>query len=329
MKLIIYGAGKEGIRAYCDIGSKNVYCFVDQNKAGESIDGIHIYRLEDLDIDDKNETFFFITPKKYKHEISEKLVENGYYRFCLYSHVISTDNNRALDASQWGKIYNNNLLKNVVSEINYDRRSSWSEELIKITNQGDKILEIGCGSGVTTLHLAKNGRICTAIDYSKSSIDLLNSAIEQLKLNVEVKLLDARKKLPFDDNSFDYVFQAGLLEHFTREERIELLKLWNCVGKTMISLNPNANSVAYRAGKYLQEKSGDWEYGMELPQPTMVGEFIEAGFHNVHEYSIGVEDSFNFLPRDHYLRAALERWYNEHSEDNFGQGYLICTIGDK
>ena len=61
----------------------------------------------------------------------------------------------------------------------------------------------------------------------------------------------------------------------------------------------------------------------------MIKEFIEAGYFNVREYSIGIEDSFTFLPEDHYLRVALERWFTEHNEDNFGQGYLICTIGDK
>lgn len=328
MKLFIYGAGREGIRALQDIGQNHVSGFVDQTKVG-SLNGCRIYKLEDLASENKDDVFFLITPRKNKHEISEKLIDSGYCHFCLYSHIVSLNTTKALDADEWGSIYNEELLKNIIQDVNSGRRKSWSEEILKITKPNDKVLEIGCGSGSSTLHLAKNGRICTALDFSKSSIDLLNRAAGELNLRVETKLADARKKLPFLDNAFDVVFQAGLLEHFSQDERVEMLKLWKSVGRTMVSMIPNAGSIAYRAGKLLQEQNGDWEYGLEMPQHTMIKEFMEAGYHNVREYSIGIEDSFTFFPKDHYLRTALEKWFSENNRDDFGQGYLICTIGEK
>ena len=329
MQLFIYGAGTEGIRALQDIGKNNVFGFVDQIKGGGNLNGCPIFNIEDLPVENKEEAFFLITPRKYKQEIAEKLIDFGYRHFCLYKHVVSSKKDKALDKNEWGSIYNEILLKNIINDVNSGKKNSWTDEIIKITKEEDRVLEIGCGSGETTLHLAKNGRKCAAIDFSKSSIELLNRAADALNLKVDARLADARKKLPFENDAFDVVFQAGLLEHFLHDERVGLLKLWKNVGKTMVSLIPNADSIAYRAGKLLQEQSGDWEYGLEMPQHTMINEFIEAGYYNVREYSIGIEDSFTFLPKDHYLRVALERWFSEHNDDNFGQGYLICTIGEK
>lgn len=201
--------------------------------------------------------------------------------------------------------------------------------MLNLTKPGDNVLEIGCGSGETTLHLAAQKRFCTAIDYSHESIALIQRAAGLLNLDIQAILADARQELPFDEDSFDFVFQAGLLEHFQRDERVRLLRMWKTVGRTMVSMVPNASSIAYHAGKFLLEQSGNWEYGLELPQATMVGEFYEAGFCNVHEYTIGLEDAFVFLPHDHYLRIALEKWFSEHSDDLFGQGYILCTIGEK
>lgn len=68
--------------------------------------------------------------------------------------------------------------------------------------------------------------------------------------------------------------------------------------------------------------------GKELPQPTLIEEFIEAGYCELREYTIGAEEALAFLPENHYMRAAFERWYaEERSEDIFGQGYLLVTIG--
>lgn len=326
--LIIYGAGAEGQRALEDIGRENVFCIVDQKKRG-IMDGCPVYSLAELSVPDKDDVLFLITPRRYRHEIADDLRQAGYHHFCLYTHVSGGGTSQALSASQWGELYNQKQLEQVIADVRAQRMKSWSREMLALTKPGDRVLEIGCGSGATTLQLASQGRVCTAIDYSEQSIALVRRAAERLEVSVTAEMTDARKVLPFAEDAFDFVFQAGLLEHFQREERIRLLKLWQPVGHTMISMIPNANSFAYRAGKLLQERSGDWLYGMELPQATMKDEFLAAGYQAVREYTIGVEDALSFLPESHYLRMAMQQWFAEHPQDLFGQGYLLCTIGEK
>lgn len=324
LEIYIFGAGEAGVHAIMELGKENIAGVVDNYKSG-SICGIPIQKLSDLDVQDKDNVLFFITPQQYKREIASELKANGYNRFSVYTYVFG--GGTKLEADEWGNIYNEHLLNKIIGDVKNMIYSSWSQEMLKITSAGDKVLEIGCGSGTTTLALATAGRVCTAIDYSAASVNLLKKAAEILKLSVRTYVCDARKNLPFKDNEFDFVFQAGLLEHFSREERVELLKLWRPVGKNMVSMIPNANSVPYRIGKSLQEKSGDWQYGQELPQSSMITEFIEAGYQDVREYTIGLDDALSFLPKEHYMRVAFEKWFSENNNDLFGQGYLLVTLG--
>ena len=100
----------------------------------------------------------------------------------------------------------------------------------------------------------------------------------------------------------------------------------------MISMIPNAASIAYRTGKAMMEQQGVWSYGLELPQYSLGSEFEQAGIHTVREYTIGAEHALAFLPEEHYLRKALQLWLLESRqlgvEDICGQGYLLVTIGD-
>ena len=92
---------------------------------------------------------------------------------------------------------------------------------------------------------------------------------------------------------------------------------------------PNAHSVAYRAGKYWQERNGLWKWGLELPQGSLSNEFNEAGYRNIEEYTIGVQHAMTFLPPNHYLRISLERWFKENeTEGDWGQGYLLVTVAE-
>lgn len=240
------------------------------------------------------------------------------------------ENNNALTSEEWGRLYNPEKVESLVSGISTGNVSVWSKELVRITKQGEKVLEVGCGTGVTSVWLAMQGRKSVALDFSEEALACAAGVAEKCQVKMKTVFADATKELPFEENEFDTIFQAGLLEHFDKEERIRLLRLWSQYGKRMISLIPNAASVAYRTGKALAEKNGTWEYGKELPQYSMAGEFMAAGLRVTEEYTIGAEHALNFLPKRHYLRKALEKWLKANPcEDICGQGYLLVTIGEK
>ena len=240
-----------------------------------------------------------------------------------------SDYSTALDNEAWSEHYNLDCLNSVVNSVKFDNVSVWSEELVKICESPCKTLEIGCGSGASSLWLAKNGRNATALDYTKSSVDLVKAASDKLGLkNINVVQADATKDLPFEEKQFDYIFQAGLLEHFKTDEQVKLLRKWANYGKYMISMIPNASSIPYRVGKQIMENNGTWEYGLEIPKHSFKEEFTRAGISVEKEYTIGSEWAQRFLPKRHYVKkffAKLEK--DGYNLDDLMQGYLLVTIG--
>lgn len=239
------------------------------------------------------------------------------------------DYSKPLNNEEWSGHYNTDILNNVVNQVQSGTVSVWSHELNKICSVGTKTLEIGCGSGESSLWLAKMGKEVTALDYTESSVELVKEAAERLGLhNVNVLCCDATKELPFKIKQFDYIFQAGLLEHFETEEQINLLRKWANYGNYMISMIPNASSIPYRVGKHILEANGDWGYGLEIPKHSFREEFVKAGICVEKEYTIGTEWAQTFLPKRHYIRKFFSKLEQDgYNLDDLMQGYLLVTIG--
>ena len=236
---------------------------------------------------------------------------------------------KPLSNKDWAKQANIEQLNFVVNSIRNKNVQVWAEELCTIVPQGAKCLEIGCGTGISSLWLANNGRDVTALDYTKESIELVKTAGKKLGIEIDTIQYDATEMLPFEENEFDYIFQCGLLEHFEMLKQIELLKLWARCGKNMVSIIPNASSLAYRIGKNIMENNNTWKWGLEIPKYSMRYEFEQAGFFNIKEYSIGSKWALRFLPDDHYLKSTISKLIQEGFDlDEMMQGYLLVTIGE-
>ncbi|MDR1687571.1 MAG: class I SAM-dependent methyltransferase [Clostridiales bacterium] len=241
---------------------------------------------------------------------------------------------KPLEANNWGDLYNENQLNALKESISAGMHSSWTKEMLSIAKlkPGSKILEIGAGSGQTSLALAKAGHSVTALDYSENPIKLAQKAAKLLNIELRTVVFDARLPLPFKEKEFDIIFHAGLLEHFEIPERIEMLKAWKPYCNLMVSMVPNAASLCYRIGKERREKNGTWIFGKEEPSYTQIGEFLHAGYSVKQEYTIGEWDALEFLEYGDSLRENMAAIWNtrnnEGRTDNFWQGYLLVTLGE-
>lgn len=327
MKIAIFGAGKDGIKALQDFGKDNVSFFIDNYKAGDVVNGIPVYSLLQIPQEWKEKLLIFVASDKYKEAMVLQLEENHYINYRIYAdgHISGSTRER-LSREQWGEMYNETTLENVINHLENGCFNVQTQEILKITHEGEHVLEIGCGTGESSLALSKEGRFVSALDYSVQSIQLVSRLVEQTGYKVDTYCIDAFGELPFKNREFDVVFQAGLLEHFERKQRIEMLSKWRRICRKMVSMIPNAHSLAYRAGKKLQEDGGIWAWGLEIPQSSLLSEFEQAGYTDIQEYSIGARKALDFLPKNHYLRIAIERWLDETNNiEDWGQGYLLVT----
>lgn len=88
-----------------------------------------------------------------------------------------------------------------------------------------RILDIGCGSGVPTIELAKlsNGEV-TGIDIDQSCIDEFSRKIKEEKLSNRVKAITLSLfEMKFPDENFDVVWSEGVIGTLEFETS---LKVW-------------------------------------------------------------------------------------------------------
>jgi SAM-dependent methyltransferase len=77
---------------------------------------------------------------------------------------------------------------------------------------GRRVLEVGCGMGCMAMNWARHGARVTAVDLNPVSVAQTQRRFDLFGLDGEIREADA-EHLPFEDNSFDYVYSWGVLHH--------------------------------------------------------------------------------------------------------------------
>ena len=81
---------------------------------------------------------------------------------------------KPLNNKEWGFHYNINILDSVVHSVQHKNFSIQTQEMLSLTKENDKVLEIGCGSGASSLALAAHNRKITLMNV------LISSALQLL-----------------------------------------------------------------------------------------------------------------------------------------------------
>ncbi len=101
-----------------------------------------------------------------------------------------------------------------------------------------RVLEVGCGSGTLSVFMSHMGSDVTAVDRDPEILSRAIEASRRLAGNVKFEQADAFR-LPFEDKEFDIAFSQGVLEHFSDEDIIKILKEQLRVSKTVFFSVPN------------------------------------------------------------------------------------------
>jgi 2-polyprenyl-6-hydroxyphenyl methylase/3-demethylubiquinone-9 3-methyltransferase len=97
-------------------------------------------------------------------------------------------------------------------------RNPWIQEVIaKHFSHPCHVLDVGCGGGYLTNHLAKKGHFVSGVDLSEQSLEVARKY--DSSGSVEYKRASAYE-LPFSDNTFDVVCAMDLLEHVEKPAQV-------------------------------------------------------------------------------------------------------------
>jgi ubiquinone/menaquinone biosynthesis C-methylase UbiE len=179
------------------------------------------------------------------------------------------------ESQGWNEIYQK---KDVYSIIHQERRITalrFFDELNLPHNA--RILEIGCGAGLTTIDIARRGYRVTAVDTSQAMVELASENARKSSLDSLVSFHQADiHNLKFEEHSFDLVIALGVipwlpditqaLDRMTRLVRKGGYLLVNMDNRCRLNklIDPLQNPMFDNVKKDVK----DWFERMELKNPS-------------------------------------------------------------
>ncbi len=132
--------------------------------------------------------------------------------------------------------------------------------------RGKRVLEIGCGTGINSVLMARAGAKVTLLDSSKEALGIAKRLLDGFSLKGRLVHRDAFYH--GFEGEFDLVHSEGVIEHFKggyRQAIVDAHAKAAKKGGRVLLVVPNLKCPPYRIGKFLAEKTGTWIYGNEYP----------------------------------------------------------------
>lgn len=138
---------------------------------------------------------------------------------------------------EWSKVYD--------TELNSAIKNEGGKLLSLLApRRGERILDLGCGTGRYAIPLAKRGTKVTAVDVSEDMMAVAQEKALRAGLKIDFRLADINRRLPFPRGHFDNALTSYVLVNienlaFTIKEVARVLKRG---GTFVISdFNPDIN----------------------------------------------------------------------------------------
>ncbi len=144
--------------------------------------------------------------------------------------------------SKWSTIYREQLAASGSLDSFILNKIGYKKKLISIVeryaNNNKTILEVGCGSGITSVYLSSLGYKAVGVDSDPDQIKLARWIAKKKKCRALFKIDDIRT-LKHTKNHFDVIFSNGVMEHFSDAEIVAMVNLHLSTAKYVIISVPS------------------------------------------------------------------------------------------
>ncbi len=164
--------------------------------------------------------------------------------------------------------------------------------------KGKKVLDIACGTGVLTEQFVRMGADVTAIDLTAKAVELTKKRLDLYHLPGDVIQADAQK-MPFPDNTFDYVCAWGCLMHMPEtEQAIAEIKRVLKPGGKFLAMMYHVNSVHMR-------------YAIQFGKGVLRGQYLKYDNQSlINRYTDGAAIGGNMLAK-FYSRKEFRNLFKD------------------
>ena len=202
----------------------------------------------------------------------------------------------------------------------------FSELLKTYSLEGKKVIEVGCELGVTSFLLPSH---CskTLLDFNSKVLDLSRFGFAAHHQSADFVTADMFK-IPFADGTFDLVFNAGVIEHYTFEERLTLLREYSRVlkkGGKLVIAYPNHYSFPYRWGYLALKFARIFPFPAEFKIYSLKDEAVKANLKFEDRVVLSKGSYFEWLSGKPLLLKLLKLFASIVSFE----GYLAVSIMTK
>jgi ubiquinone/menaquinone biosynthesis C-methylase UbiE len=187
------------------------------------------------------------------------------------------------------------LIKDKTHQVEYITTLKYIDKYLK---KGDRVLEVGAGTGIYSLGLAKRGYQVDAIELVNDNLNILKSKITP-DMNINAIQGNALDLSMYEDNTFDMTLVLGPLYHlFKDEERDKVIE------------------EAIRVTK----SGGIIYYAFILSDLTMINWGFEKG-NLVPNMGIMITDDYKVINREEYIfyltyMSEIKKLMQEHDKQD-------------
>lgn len=197
--------------------------------------------------------------------------------------------------------------------------------------KGKELLEVGSGSGQVSAYLATKGGKISLLDISTSSLEFSRRYFDAKKIPLKIYKQNAFR-MKFRNNSFDCVWNSGVIEHFSDDKKVEMIiKMWKLVkpgGRLLISA-PSAHDYMFMIAKKILQLRRKWAFGFEddLTTNRLKKLAKQAGLKSFKTYSYNPVVGIWFFPYGREITniLGLNKFKFHKKFSPFGHVVVLCA----